>query len=93
MIVIGISTLMSVEGHCPSIAKLMDLLDITTVHVSVSGVHFSNFFVLTYMPEITKFLLIEDTSVLLVFRFKQNTSFSFCVTFFVLEIPFLPGFY
>lgn len=49
-------------------------------------------FVLTYMAEIAKFLLIEDTSVL-VFRSKQNTSFSFFVTFFVLEIPFLPGFY
>lgn len=93
MVVIGISTLMSVEGHCPSTAKLMDLLDITTVHVSVSAAHFSIFIVLTYMPEITKVLLIEDTRVLLVFRSKQNTPFSFCATFFVLEIPFLPGFY
>lgn len=40
---IGISTLMSLEGHCPGTVNHMDLAEVTTAHASVIAMDLSNF--------------------------------------------------
>lgn len=72
-IVIDVSTLMSLEGHGHSTVSHMDLSEVTTVHASVTAVHFSHFFVLIFTPKIHK----KVSSVFVDLRFKKNIPFNF----------------